>query len=165
MNNEKTEYQLFIGKVAEELGMEKTTELLKETKQALEPTEKHEKEYPTMIEEVKDRVWFIDNEGQVKETFAVTDINNLSTKSRAKAFLALMQLVEYRDAWNEIDGFVADWSEDNNQKKYTIEVYCNELINYFIYEVQTILYFGSEETRDKFMNQFSDLIEEAKELL
>ena len=165
MNNEKTEYQLFIGKVAEELGMEKTTELLKETKQALEPTEKHEKEYPTMIEEVKDRVWFIDDEGKVKETFAVTDINNLSTKSRAKAFLALMQLVEYRDAWNQIDGFVADWSINNDQVKHVIEVSKNELEKSYYYEYQSVLYFGSEETRDKFMNQFSDLIEEAKELL
>jgi len=131
-----------------------------------DPNEKHEKKYPTTIEEVKGRKWSITNVGRVIQLITPSkDINDLSTESRAKAFLALMQLVEYRDAWNEIDGFVVDWDSGYNQDKYIFKVVCNELEKYTAHKIQSALYFGSEETRDKFMEQFSDLIEEAKELL
>ena len=125
----------------------------------------NEKEYPTSIEEVKGRDWYMLGDGKIIKDCRYNDKTQLSTESRAKAFLALMQLVEYRDAWNEIDGFVVDWDSGYNQDKYIFKVVCNELEKYTAHKIQSALYFGSEETRDKFMEQFSDLIEEAKELL
>ena len=112
--------------------------------------------------------------------------SNLSTKQRAEAFLALMQLVELRDAWNKTDGFEVDW-RDVHQKKYikdkkgNIEsVKSNELCSFsgqeidffdssspntFCISTSRTLHFGSRETRDLFLKTFRDLIETAKELI
>lgn len=85
---------------------------------------------------------------------------NLSTENRAKAFLALIQLVELRDAWNE--GWKPDWKGENN---FTIKIYCDNVKIEDSFNFQRVLYFKSEELAEKFAEQFKDLINEAKELL
>ena len=118
--------------------------------------------YPLSIGDVKNRDYYIGTSGSVLKHENDCSPNQLSTESRAKAFLALIQLVELCDAWNKVD--VENGHVFN--------------VNYFIIwrwgdEVETDRYgtdfntlqFIREETRDKFLEQFRDLIEEAKELL
>lgn len=120
--------------------------------------------YPLNVKEIEDkRNFYISDKGVIFET-ECKDLNNLSTKSRAKAFLALMQLVELRDAWNKIDGFKADWS-NSNQYKYIIGFSNNDLYINAYFTSNCLLAFGSTETRNLFLEKFKDLIEEAKELL
>lgn len=123
-------------------------------------------EYPLSVKEISHRRdVFIYNNGEV-HTIDVTlrnhDINNVSTKDRAYAFLALMQLVELRDAWNHIDGNV---SFRHNAPNYCIVAdgkYIRRDTFQFYYRV---LHFRKRETRDLFFETFKDLIEQAKELI
>ena len=75
-----------------------------------------------------------------------------------------MQLVELRDAWNRIDGFVVNWNSDT-QFKYIIDIYNEQPRFMYVYKTQKILYFGSEKTRGSFYATFRNLIKTAKELL
>jgi len=68
---------------------------------------------PKRIEEIKPRGWFIDVNGCV-DSFNDTVPINLSTKKRAEAFLALMQLVELCEAWNE--GWKPDWCNSSQTR-------------------------------------------------
>ena len=119
--------------------------------------------YPQKVSDIKCRNWYITNTGKVTETSLCQDICNLSTESRAKAFLALMQLVELRDAWNKIDNFVPDFS--NIITKYCISVRGNEITKSAYLSENITLCFGFMETRDLFLTTFKDLIQDAKELI
>jgi hypothetical protein len=60
---------------------------------------------PKSVTEIPNRNWYIDSSGIIKnlsnnDWSGGDDINNLSTENRAEAFLALMQLVEPRNTWN-----------------------------------------------------------------
>lgn len=110
-------------------------------------------EYPFNISRVKqDRPFRITSMGYIHNTRqSPVNKNHVSSEKRAKAFLALIQLVELRDAWNKIDGFevennIPEW------RKYNI---CKS----------SCLYFGSRSTRNLFLNTFQELIKEASELL
>lgn len=86
---------------------------------------------------------------------------NLSTENRVKAFMSLIQLVELRDAWN--GDWRADWSDGYTKyclinKRGIIE---NEAYVYY----SGVLHFKTKELAEKFLTQFEDLINEAKELL
>ena len=126
---------------------------------------KIEKKYPTSVSEIEGRRWYLENDGTT--TLALpqdNDINQVSSQERAEAFLALMQLVELRDAWNVVDGNTnVDWS--SYKAKYIIEIYDNEIFTDSTRRTQKVLHFGSIETRDLFLETFRDLIETAKELL
>lgn len=74
--------------------------------------------------------------------------NVFPTKEEAEACLALAQLCQLRDRYN--DGWKPNW--EDGTKKYTI--YFNK-----------ILAFKTKELRDKFLENFRDLIEQAKPLL
>ena len=115
---------------------------------------------PTCVEEIGDRRYFIDDVGGIEDCNDSTP-NNLSTKARAKAFLALMQLVELRDAWNE--GWQPDWTD--SAKKYCIHENDRGLVKATILYFKITLAFKSEKLRDEFSEQFADLIEQARELL
>ena len=75
-----------------------------------------------------------------------------------------MQLVELRDAYNKVDGFVVDWSNDE-QDKFCIFVCDNKLTKQVLWSSNVIICFGSAETRDLFSEKHIDLLETAKELL
>ena len=125
---------------------------------------KIENKYPNSVLDINGRDWAISYSGVRKDIACSGDIDQISTKERAEAFLALMQLVELRDAYNKVDGFVVDWSNDE-QDKFCICVYDNELTQETLRNTHKNLYFGSAETRDLFYEKHIDLIETAKELL
>lgn len=88
--------------------------------------------------------------------------NLFPTKEEAEACLALSQLCQWRDKYN--DGWRPDWGDNNSQKHY-INYYNNEINKDVTYLSQKPLVFKSAEIRDKFIEDFRDLIEQAKPLL
>lgn len=126
--------------------------------------------YPLSVMELDNNSgWFVNNQSMVNyrcnlEKRDCLDNNLVSTKERAEAILALIQLVELRDAWNKIDGFVADWG-NIEQDKHVIHIECNEIETTFYSEAYEVLYFGSRKTRDLFLETHRNLIETAKEFI
>ena len=112
-----------------------------------------ENKLPTSVEEIKTNskfYYYIVSGGIVEETPCTSrDKNDLSTKERAEAFLALMQLVELRDAWNG----------DSERHNCFLSVYNSRSV------YNDLLTFKNSKLRDQFEIQFKDLIETAKELL
>ena len=125
---------------------------------------KIEDKYPNSILDVKGRDWAIGGGEPFASPSDSDDIDQVSTKKSAEAFLALMQLVELRDAYNKVDGFMVDWSDDK-QDKFIIWVYIGELDLDCVCRVQYTLHFGKHSTRDLFFERFKDLIEIAKPLI
>jgi hypothetical protein len=71
MNKEKLKFQLFVGKVSDVIGMEKTIELLKEVKDALEdiPSKKdNDKRYCCDCDAdiTKSKYWFVCDECRIQ---------------------------------------------------------------------------------------------------
>ena len=88
---------------------------------------------------------------------------NMLPQGLGKPMLALCQLLVCRNAWWKQLGWKPDWT--GRTEYYCITNY-NGVIDTPIYSLQnTILAFPSEDIRDKFLDTFRDLIEEAKELL
>ena len=117
---------------------------------------------PLHVQYIPNRFFYINSIGTViRNDNGYQTANSLSTENRAKAFLALMQLVELRDACN------GDWKPDweNSDYKYCIYFYRNKLEKCLRGNVSATLHFKTPEIRDKFAEQFKDLINEAKELL
>lgn len=91
----------------------------------------------------------------------IQDRNAIKGESRAKAFLALMQLMNLVDEYRQ--GWEPNWKDDSD--KYVIkfqkaEIKCDVFMYY-----SHILSFQSAEIRDKFLKNFRELIEQAKELI
>ena len=112
-----------------------------------------ENKLPMSVEEIPNRKFYITNDSNIvinnnKRVLSTgrSCINQLSTKERAEAFLALMQLVELRDVWNG----------DSERHLYLI---------YSENRTSNLLSFKTLELRNQFSEQFKDLIETAKELL
>ena len=109
---------------------------------------------------------YVDSNSKVevfKGCFAKEETKNVfPTKEEAEACLALAQLCQLRDRYN--DGWKPDW---NNGKEYKYSIVINHgrpfVETYF--NVQKVLSFKTEELRDKFLENFRDLIEIAKPLL
>lgn len=131
--------------------------------------EKIQPKYPSSIFELSAKGYYINNNGDVVDYTkmgerSIFSAHHLPTESLAKAFKALMILKAINYEYNRIDCFVADWS-DSNQAKFTIDSIRNSITTDYHYSVSRPLYFGSPETRDLFLTNFRDLIEQAKELL
>ena len=112
-----------------------------------------ESKLPMSVSEIPNRKFYITNDSNIvinnnKRVLSTgrSCINQLSTKERAEAFLALMQLVELRDVWNG----------DSERHLYLI---------YRENKTSNLLSFKTLELRNQFSEQFKDLIEQAKELL
>ena len=125
-------------------------------------------EYPLSVNEIKNRKWYITGSGIIHELefdfYADRDINNVSTEGRAKAILALTQLLELRDAWNNIDEFAPDW-RNYSQVKYCIVMEGSKVRIDTFGKMDRVLSFGSFKTAERFLTEFKSLIETAKELL
>ena len=91
----------------------------------------------------------------------IVDRNLLPNEKYAEAMLALCQLIQLRDCYN--DGWVPDWTRVDN--KYTIYVTHNILVESINTNVSRILAFKTKELRNEFFKNFRDLIEIAKPLL
>ena len=99
-----------------------------------------------------------------KYTSLDSNKNVFPTKAEAEACLALSQLCQLRDAYNgEPLADWCDWSDANT--KYCIEFYDNEITTFNYKCTRKVLSFKTEKLRDKFLENFSELIETAKPLL
>lgn len=86
---------------------------------------------------------------------------DIPNKELAEAMLALCQLIQLRDCYN--DGWKPGWTEAN--VKYVIISCKNELIIDTAWSNNRILTFKTAELRDQFLKNFKDLIEIAKPLI
>ena len=87
--------------------------------------------------------------------------NIFPTEEEAKAMLAMAQLCQLRDRWN--GGWKADWKDGT--VKYCIGSFKNVVYKDSYYNTSTLMVFKTKELRDKFMETFKDLLEEAKPFL
>lgn len=134
-----------------------TFKAISETEIELQPIEK---KYPTNIEDIE-RHCALHCDFNVN--YWSDEINQFSSKETALKFAAMIQLVEFRDAWNKIDGFVADWG-NYSQMKMFIGKKRRFYIDY-CYSFSRPLHFGSKETAEKFLKQFEPLIIQAGDLV
>lgn len=90
------------------------------------------------------------------------DKNVLPSRELAEAMLALCQLIQLRDCYN--DGWKPDW-KDNCYNKFTIKFYQDTPICDVDKTICRVLAFKSAKLRNLFLENFRDLIEIAKPLL
>lgn len=94
--------------------------------------------------------------------------NVFPTKEEAQACVALAQLCQLRDRYN--DGWKPDW-ENRAQNKFIIYIHPDNEILFDKISANThaisrhLLTFKTEELRNEFLENFRDLIETAKPLL
>lgn len=87
--------------------------------------------------------------------------NVLPNRETAEAVLALCQLIQLRECYNQ--GWKPDW--DDKSKKHLITFENDETVTRFWYGcAYSPLYFKSEELRDQFLENFRPLIEKLKPL-
>ena len=89
------------------------------------------------------------------------DRNIFPTKEEAEASLALAQLCQLRDIYN--DGWKPDWKD--NFVKYTLYFWKDNINQINSTGARNLLAFKNATIRDKFLENFRDLIETAKPLL
>ena len=100
---------------------------------------------------------------QQKDVYAVIANKNIfPSQIEAEASLALSQLCQLRNAWN--DDWIANYS-DTKQEKFIIANWDNNLIKEKNVCPNCILSFKTAELRDDFFICFKDLIEIAKPFL
>lgn len=100
--------------------------------------------------------------GDITLTSPCEERRNILPISLGKPMLALMQLLICREVYRQ--GWKPNW-EDNISNKYCIEGFKNGTRSILYGYIHRILSFQSEEVRDLFLENFHDLIEEAKELI
>lgn len=124
-------------------------------------------ELPKSWEELKIMNGFYVSTGSNVQTFIshiISDNNKnmFPTRAEAEACLALAQLCQLRDRYN--DGWKPNWKDDN-QFKWCIDFFQDVVRKTAVLFVRRTLTFKTEEIRDKFLENFRDLIETAKPLL
>lgn len=105
-----------------------------------------------MLNQVKD----------VRNRNSLTDRNVLPSEKMAEAVLALCQLIQLRDYYNQ--GWQPDWNSDTCDK-WCIEIFKGQINKTSHTVIVRILAFKSEKLMNEFSENFSDLIEIAKPLL
>lgn len=97
----------------------------------------------------------------IRERRPDKDRNVLPNKEKAEAILALCQLIQLRDCYN--DGWKPDW-DNSSEYKYCIfllhgcwDITLNTTASH-------IFAFKTQELRDKFLENFKDLLEKVKPL-
>lgn len=114
--------------------------------------------------------FFVNGESEIKEINETRDKilaiegnrNVFPNREEAEACLALAQLCQLRDRYN--DGWKPDW-RTGSKIKYCIIIDENKIIKSQYITLNQILSFKTEELRDKFLENFRGLIETAKPLL
>ena len=93
----------------------------------------------------------------------VKNKNVFPQEKHAKAAIALAQLLQLRDVYN--DGWVPDYRSSNT--KYSIHVYVGELSTINNVSAHNVMHFKSQELRDTFLKEpeIRKLLEIAKPLL
>ena len=136
--------------------------ILKESKKELPKT------WEECIAKIKD-LEYIDTNGNIEKVDfnvnMVTEHINDIPIGLGKPMLALCQLLVCREVYRQ--GWKPDWT-NTNENKYCIVNVRNKITpsnSTFNAVYNKVLSFQSEEIRDKFLENFKDLIEEAKELI
>ena len=123
------------------------------------------KTWEECIAKIKD-LECIDSNGDIDEVdfnFGIVyDHINDIPKGLGKPMLALCQLLVCREVYRQ--GWKPNWKDDN-EIKYCIERIENCITRETYRLIATVLSFQSAEIRDMFLENFKDLIEEAKELI
>lgn len=88
------------------------------------------------------------------------DRNVLPSKEKAEAIIALCQLIQLRDCYN--DGWKPNWKENNWKPCIDIKEDRFELTEHCINEC--LFVFKTAQLRDKFLENFKDLLEKVKPL-
>ena len=103
-------------------------------------------------------------EGLKIESPAHTDRNVWPTYEEAEASIALAQLLQLRDRYNK--GWRPDWIKGEGEK-FCINITMGVIAKTEWYGMQHVLYFKTEELRDKFLScpEIRKLIKIAKPLL
>lgn len=97
-----------------------------------------------------------------KGCFAKEETKNVfPTRKEAEACLALSQLCQLRDRYN--DGWKPNWKDE--EEKYVIIVRTGVIRADTLLSIQHLLAFKTEDLRDEFLENFGDLIKTAKPLL
>lgn len=91
----------------------------------------------------------------------IEDKNMLPNKEFAEAMLALCQLIQLRDCYN--DGWIPNYQDKKD--KYCIIIVRGKISGYCYNGIQNVLTFKTPELRNKFIENFKYLIEIAKPLL
>ena len=129
---------------------------------------KVEKELPKSWEDLGEiKGWYVDSfsdiipcdKGDIDKD---NDKNIFPTIEEAEACLALAQLCQLRDRYN--DGWKPNW-RTGSKIKYCIIVDENKIVESQYITLNQILSFKTKELREKFLENFRDLIEIAKPLL
>jgi len=98
----------------------------------------------------------------VESTFCKeTEKNIFATKEQAEASIAMAQLSQLIKVYN--DGWVPDWNDD--EFKYCIYFIGNNIGKENLRNSRTFLSFKDEEIRNLFLENFKELIEQAKPLI
>lgn len=110
--------------------------------------------------------WFVDFHSDVVTSGSMRTgdsvKNRFLAKEEAEACIALSQLCQLRDRYN--NGWKPDWGS-KDETKWCIEFY-EEIIGKNAYRsTRRVLAFKTKELRDEFLENFRDLIEIAKPLL
>jgi hypothetical protein len=112
--------------------------------------------------------YYIDTQSSIMSTQKVIKYatpqnkNVIPTKELAEAMLALCQLLQLREVYN--DGWQPDWANED-QHKYVISTQQNVITTMVFYNYNAILAFKTEELQREFLENFKSLIEIAKPLL
>lgn len=128
---------------------------------------KAERKLPKKWEDLENvNGYYADSWGDVRCYYGVntpdhTNKNIFPTKEEAEACLALAQLCQLRDRYN--DGWKPNWIDGT--EKHSIYFYSDEIYSSYIYQTQKILTFKTRKLRDQFLENFRGLIETAKPLL
>lgn len=133
--------------------------ILKESKKELPKT------WEECIAKIKD-LEYIDTKANIKEVHfnvgvASNHINDIPI-GIGKPMLALCQLLVCREVYRQ--GWKPDWTK-GTENKYCIINYFNEIQPTDYCFTDRVLSFQSAEIRDQFLENFKDLIKEAKELI
>lgn len=127
---------------------------------------KEERKLPKKWEDLYEvKGWFVDFHSDVVTSGSMRTADSVKnifpTKEEAEACLALAQLCQLRDRYN--DGWKPNW--DDGGEKHCVYFHDNEINSAYTYSSHRVLTFKTQELRDKFLENFRDLIEQAKPLL
>lgn len=111
--------------------------------------------------------WYISSDSTVvaSSSYVTSGDHNKNTwpsKKEAEACLALSQLCQWRDKYNE--GWKPDWT-DFSEYKYVIVMNRGKIEPSINCTTSKVLAFKSQDILNKFLEDFRDLIEVAKPLL
>lgn len=115
---------------------------------------------------IENNEYYLDDDSTICERFvgyrsAQFDKNIFRTEEQAEAMLAFIQLIRLRDVYRQ--GWEPDWTQ--HKIKYCIGFYRNGINDTSSDYLSYPLSFQSAKIRDKFLENFRDLIEQAKEFI